>query len=97
MLLNISSRAPMDMDDDGRATAPRPANTISDEQVSELRSLIMDACEPEKIASYTASMLKTYSVNRIEDLTTEKFNRACVIVRKKIAADQGASMEGRAA
>ena len=85
-LLAIVSHAPQDADDDGSAAGEK-APALDDEKVAKLRSLIVEACEPDKIASYTESMLKTYRVSRIEDLSVEKFDRACAIVEKKIAAN----------
>ena len=91
-LLAIVSHAPQDADDDGKA-AGATREGISEEQVAELRGLIVQASKPEKIAHYTAAMLKRYKVAQIEDLTAANFASACKVIRAQIDEQSGAAGE----
>jgi hypothetical protein len=90
-LLAIVSHAPQDADDDGKAAGEAsPHAGITDEQVAELRALIVQASVPEKIERYTGVMLKRYKVARMEDLTPAQFDGACKVIRGQIAEQASA-------
>ncbi len=84
-LLAIVSHAPQDADDDGKAAGGKQAGVITEDQVAELQGLIVQASKPEKIAHYTAAMLKRYRAATIEELTPENFASACKVIRAQIA------------
>jgi len=70
LLLNITSRAPGDADDDGTKAG---ANPVSDEQVASLQSLIVE------VGADIPRFLKFFNIGRLEDLPADKFD---VAVRK---------------
>lgn len=70
LLLNITSRAPGDADDDGTKAG---ANPVSDEQVASLQSLIVE------VGADIPRFLKFFNIVRLEDLPADKF---VVAVRK---------------
>lgn len=97
-VLPIVSHAPQDADDDGHAAGEKTAPSgISEEQVAELRGLIVQASKPEKIAHYAAAMLKRYKVERMEDLTPANFASACKVIRAQIAEQGGGAADQKGA
>lgn len=70
LLLNITSRAPGDADDDGTKAG---ASAVSDEQVASLQSLIVE------VGADIPRFLKFFNIARLDDLPADKFE---VAVRK---------------
>jgi hypothetical protein len=80
LLLNITSRAPGDADDDGTKAG---ANPVSDEQVSSLQSLIVE------VGADIPRFLKFFKIERVEDLPAAKFESAVKMLRAKGARNDG--------
>lgn len=76
-LLNITSRAPEDRDDDGRAAVGNAA--ISAEQLASLQQLIVDT------GSDIPRFLKYIGAERMEDIPVKKFAGAKAMLEKKKA------------
>jgi len=75
LLLNITSRAPGETDDDGaKAGGPEP---ISEEQIAELRSMIVgvDADLPK--------FLRYFKIDKLTDLPAAKFESAVTMLQAK--------------
>lgn len=83
LLLNISSRAPQDMDDDGQAAGNRKAapkaGEISDEQAAEIEKLIEDT------DSETTGVLAYVGARSVIGMTADQFTRAKAELERKKA------------
>ena len=79
MLLNITSRAPGDADDDGRK-AGGPAE-ITAEQVEELQTLIVH------VGADVPRFLKFFKIEKLEDLPGAKFADAVGMLKRKAPND----------
>jgi hypothetical protein len=96
MIFDIKSKK---MDDDGNA-AGKPKGVISDDQVAELRSLIIEANpDPKLIPQFIEDMLGYLKAHSIEAMTIPQFTKARAGIRKQIADEQAArkpDQKGRA-
>ena len=77
-LLNISSRAPQDADDDGRAAGAQPA-TITADQAEEIRQMIVGTKSNEP------KFLATFGVESVEALRPSQFDQARGLLMQKAA------------
>jgi hypothetical protein len=75
LLLNLTSRAPTEADDDGAAAGREP--TLSDEQIAVVRSLIVEV--GANIAKFCAYM----KVDRIENIPAAEFDRTVQALEAK--------------
>lgn len=95
MIFDIKSK-----DDDGNA-AGKTRDIINDDQVAELRSLIIEANpDPKLISQFTEDMLGYLKANSIEAMTIQQFTKARAGIKKQIAEEQAArkpDQKGRAA
>lgn len=78
LVLNLTSRAPGDADDDGKAAGL--GIVITPEQVETLRAEIVET------GADLAAFLKYFRVERLEDLPASQFDRARAALEKKKAA-----------
>jgi hypothetical protein len=80
MLLNISSRSPQDMDDDGRAAGKSAeVETIDVVEAAYVRQLLTDTKSDE------AKFLAAFKIGAVEDLTPSAFKHAIDILNRKRA------------
>lgn len=98
MIFDVKSR---DSDDDGNAAGGKAPTIINDDQVAELRSLIIEANpDPKLIPQFIEDMLGYLKAASIEAMTIPQFTKARAGIRKQIADEQATrkpDQKGRAA
>ena len=79
MLLNISSRAPQDMDDNGRAAGAGEEAALDDADIAYVEKLLKETNADRE------AFLGVYKVSAVPALTTAQFKNAIALLEKKRA------------